>query len=692
MPVEMKASGDAVTITLHGDVGWDITPQAVAAALKTAAGKPLSVAIHSYGGDAMAGIAIHNMLARHDGAKTVVIDGIAASAASLIAMAGDRIVLPENGFMLIHNASGLAMGTSDVAREVADTLDKITAAYRRTYATRSGKSEDEIQALMDADAWLSAAEALDLGLVTEVSAPADIRMDARRLNAFTNLPAALVAATRPAEPANSKETPRMSAVSTEPAEKPVNTAPTAATLEQIEAVAAKAKLSADFVLAQIKAKAPMTAVMDAALDALSAKAAEAVAAANVNATAAQFPAGLAPVAQIVRDEGETRAEMIGAAIAHMADAGRNPLPEGARQYRGLRLTQMAEVCLNAQGLRTRGKTPWEIAEMALSPRNFRMAGEHSSSDFASILANTASKAMRAAYTEAPRTFTPWTQRMDLPDFKSFTSLNLSSMGPLVPVSEGGGVQYGALSDSGQAWSIARYNTGVALTFVAMVNDDLSAFARIPALAAQAAARLESDLVYKVLLANGTMTETTGALFNATATTTAGGHGNLNTGSTSDLTPDADGIAAMGVLARMIANQRAPIAKGPGLGPAMGLRGRYLLVPSTVETAALQLFSPDLMPGVPNVVNPRRRSYDVIVEPRLNLGVTIGDTTTNGSDTAYYLIAEGIDTVHWGYLRGESGPTVSSEPDFDTDGMKLKVVHHFGAAAVEWRGMAKSAGA
>jgi hypothetical protein len=178
---------------------------------------------------------------------------------------------------------------------------------------------------------------------------------------------------------------------------------------------------------------------------------------------------------------------------------------------------------------------------------FRMAGEHSSSDFASILANTASKALRSAYGEAPRTFTPWTQRMDLPDFKSFTSLNLSSMGPLVPVSEGGGIQYGGLNDSGQAWTIGRYNTGVAITYVAMVNDDLSAFSRIPALAAQAAARLESDLVYRVLLANGTMTETTGALFNATATTTAGGHANLHSGATSDLTPDADGITALAAL-------------------------------------------------------------------------------------------------------------------------------------------------
>ena len=152
------------------------------------------------------------------------------------------------------------------------------------------------------------------------------------------------------------------------------------------------------------------------------------------------------------------------------------------------------------------------------------------------------------------------------------------------------------------------------------------------------------------------------------------------------------IAAMGMLEKYINNQRAPVAKGPGLGPAMRLRGRYLLVPPALSTVARQLFSPELTAGTPGVINVFRGQYQVILEPALGLGVTIGDTTTAGSDTAYYLIADGIDTVHWGYLRGENGPAISNMADFDTDGMKLKVTHNFGAAAVEWRGMAKSAGA
>lgn len=694
MPVTLRAGEDSATLILHGDVGWEILPGAVAAALKNAAGKKLIISINSYGGDAFAGFAIHNMLARHDGRKTVVVEGVAASAASIIAMSGDDIVMPDNAFMMVHPAQGVSIGDADTARELADLLDNISNAARRIYAQRTGLPEAEVEALMAAETWLTAEQALAKGFATQVAAPADIRLDASRLAALPNLPAALAALTRPAPPAQLKDTPMPDTVQppaiapvippavliapTPPVAPPAATTPQPATMEEIEGIAARAKLGPDFVLAQLKAKATPDAARDAALDALA-------------AAGPQLGDGRIV---ITRDERETRRELMSNAIAHMADGGRNKLADGARMYRGKNLVQLAEICLNADGIRTMGMTPYEIAELALSPgsRGIRMAGEHSSSDFTNILANTASKALRSAYELAPKTFIPWTQRHDLPDFKSFTSTALSSFAALKPVLEGGGVNYAALSDSGQAWSLGRYNGGVAITFVALVNDDLSAFARLPALAAAAAARLENDLVYKVLLANGTMTETGGALFNATAITTAGGHANLASGSTSDLTYDADGIAAMGVLEKYINNMRAPVAAGPGLGSPMRLRGKYLLVPSTVATVARQLFSSEMVPGTPSVVNVFRGQYDVIVEPSLNLGVTIGDTATSGSDTAYYLIADGIDTVHWGYLRGENGPTISSMADFDTDGMKLKVVHHFGAAAIEWRGMAKSAGA
>jgi len=468
-----------------------------------------------------------------------------------------------------------------------------------------------------------------------------------------------------------------------PPSAPPPAGPSAASMEDLEAIATRAKLGNDFIVAQLKAKATPDQARDAALDALARQAPQFDGAGRVS---------------ITRDEVTTRRELMSEALAHRA-AHEAPFPgqkapaalsDGARQYRHLSLLSLAEECLNAAGIRTRGMSPQEIAEIALRGDRSNLligrAGEHSTSDFPLILANTASKALRDAFETMQRTFVPWTQRKDLPDFKTFSSLDLGGIPGLQPQAEGGGVNYVTLTEGGETWQLASYNAGIALTFRAMINDDLGAFARIPGEMADAAAALESDIVYAQILANANMADG-GALFNATAASTAGGHANLYTTSASALTADAAGIAAVGKLNEFIGLQTKR-----GTSQVIGKSGRWLLVPKITELVARQLFEAGYVAATPNVVNPMRGEFQVIAEPRLQRGVTVGATTVVGSTTAFFLIAAGIDTVHWGYLRGESGPRIASMADFDTDGMKLKVTHHFGAKAVEWRGMAKSAGA
>ena len=132
-------------------------------------------------------------MSRHAGMVTIWIDGIAASAASYIAMAGDEIVMPENAFLMIHDPSGMVIGTAADMRDMAGTLDKIAAGMLRGYAARSGKPEDEIAALMAAETWLTAAEALEAGLATRMAEPVRIAasFDIAR---FRNAPRELVEA------------------------------------------------------------------------------------------------------------------------------------------------------------------------------------------------------------------------------------------------------------------------------------------------------------------------------------------------------------------------------------------------------------------------------------------------------------------------------------------------------------------
>jgi len=156
----------------------------------------IDLRLNSPGGSVFDAVAIHNALSRHAGTVTVWIDGVAASAASYVAMAGDAIVMPENAFLMIHDPSGLVMGTAADMREMAGTLDKIAAGMRRGYAARSGKPEDEIAALMAAETWFSAAEALEAGLATQLAEPVRIAasFDVGR---FRNAPPELVEAVEP---------------------------------------------------------------------------------------------------------------------------------------------------------------------------------------------------------------------------------------------------------------------------------------------------------------------------------------------------------------------------------------------------------------------------------------------------------------------------------------------------------------
>lgn len=171
-----KGSGDKrAELLLYGDIsdsswyGDEVTPKQFKADLDALGDvKELDIYINSGGGDVFAGITIYNILKRHEAHKTVYVDGLAASIASVIAMAGDRIVMPENAMMMIHNAWTFAMGNRVKLRKIADEMEKIDGMIAGTYATRSSKTDMDFPALMDAETWFTAEEALDAGLADEV--------------------------------------------------------------------------------------------------------------------------------------------------------------------------------------------------------------------------------------------------------------------------------------------------------------------------------------------------------------------------------------------------------------------------------------------------------------------------------------------------------------------------------------------
>ena len=161
----------------------------------------IDLRLNSPGGSVFDAVAIYNALNRHAGEITVWIDGIAASAASYVAMAGDAIVMPENAFLMIHDPSGLVMGTAEDMRATAEALDKVKGSLIQGYSAKSKKADDEIATLMAAETWLDAKDALDLGFIDRIAEPVKLAasFDVAR---FRTAPPELVEAVgEPDEPA-----------------------------------------------------------------------------------------------------------------------------------------------------------------------------------------------------------------------------------------------------------------------------------------------------------------------------------------------------------------------------------------------------------------------------------------------------------------------------------------------------------
>jgi ATP-dependent Clp protease protease subunit len=133
----------------------------------------LNVRINSPGGNVFEGVAIHNYLRTLKSTVTVIVDGIAASIASVVAMAGDRIEMPQNAMMFIHNPWMFAVGDAQAMRKAADDLDQIRESMASSYLRRIDKKVDRaaLYAMLDAETWLNADEAVAKGFADEVSEP-----------------------------------------------------------------------------------------------------------------------------------------------------------------------------------------------------------------------------------------------------------------------------------------------------------------------------------------------------------------------------------------------------------------------------------------------------------------------------------------------------------------------------------------
>lgn len=131
--------------------------------------KQINIYINSYGGSVFEGTAIYTQLRRHSAQKTVYIDGFACSVAAVIAMAGDKVIMPKNTMMMLHNAWSMAIGNAKELRKIADALDTIMTGNRQAFMQKAGDnlSEEKLVEMLDDETWLTAQDCIKYGLADE---------------------------------------------------------------------------------------------------------------------------------------------------------------------------------------------------------------------------------------------------------------------------------------------------------------------------------------------------------------------------------------------------------------------------------------------------------------------------------------------------------------------------------------------
>lgn len=340
------------------------------------------------------------------------------------------------------------------------------------------------------------------------------------------------------------------------------------------------------------------------------------------------------------------------------------LEEAGREFRGMRLVDMARECVEMVGGNTRGLMPAEIAKAALGcdRQAMRSAGMHSTSDFPLLLGSTVNRTLRAAYEIAPQTWRPLGRPTTVPDFRAVTRAALGDIAALEKIKEHGEYQYGTLEEEGAPIKVAKFGKIIAITWEAIVNDDLGAFTRVPQALGAAAAQTESDVVWSLLLGNPNYTDGT-PIFHAD-------HGNLAA---------SGGAINTTTLAVARAAMRKQKSKA---GAYLNLSPEFLIVGPDKELEAYQFTSSNYVPAKNADINDSRNAaLTVIVDARIT-----------GNQWYLYASPGVVDTFEYAYLEGEQGVFTETREGFEVDGMEIKARLVFGAAWIDYRAAYKNPGA
>lgn len=719
-------------ILVYGIVGdsWDGLDANTLVPLISDGDDDLDIRINSPGGYVMEGLAIYNAIIRQKakGRKvTTHIDGLAASMASVLAMAGEDVIMAENALMMIHNPWDCACGDAADLRRAADKLDIIRDQLVGIYSKKTGIEAAVLIPMLDAETWMTATECLAQNFITSVSDPETVVAMNVQPFGFKHVPdsplisaMAMARTPRTAPAPTTKETimdlyktraalvaaiskfqkeggtqdeidkisasaialdardalPATGALALVPTTRTTDTSVTALTTADVQSAVAGERARVGGIRA-LGTKHGMEAdfidelvnsetTLDAAREKILDKLAETSDGLNIGHTS---PARVTVDQRDKFIEGATNWILVKAGVAPLVEQAAALRGETIRidpgEFRGVRNVDLAREALSNMGISCSARDPDIIVREAMTARGAVIT--QTTSDFPLLFENAIHRTLQAAYAITPDTWSRFAGTGTVTDFRDHSRYLRGSFGALDNVNEAGEFKNKPIPDLAKEKIRATTKGNIInLSRQAIVNDDMEVFSGL-AVDLGRAAKLTIEIdVYALLNSNPLMNDGT-ALFHAN-------HGNLAGVGAAPSVAAFDAIdAAMGAQKDISGNEYLEISPSVLLVPR-GLRGAALTINGSE-------YDPDAVNKLqkPNIV--RGLFSDIVASQRI-------------TGTAYYAFADpnvapAIEVV---FLNGVTEPFTDSQDGWRVDGVEWKVRHDYGVGAVNYRSAYKQPGA
>lgn len=646
--IKAKAN-DTAEISIYDEIGfWGVSAASFAQDLKNCGNnlKQINLHIHSPGGDVFDGIAIYNLLKNHPANVTVYIDGLAASMASVIAMAGNEVIMPENAMMMIHKPWGIQGGDAEDMRKYADLLDKVENTLIPAYANKTGKTPEELAEMLSAETWLNGKECVEQGFADKLAEPlvAMASIKSRKLEDFENMPKAMKDMLFKPQ-GNAGSTPATQATPTEQSA-PVNQTQTVTVDNTAQVQADLNKRNADIKAVFAPFGSAHSDLLAECLGDLSITAEQAkdklLAKLGANTTPSAAPTAYAGNGNIVGDSVKQSLLARAGIDKDKADAKDNA-------YNAMTLRELARASLVDRGISVSGHNAMSMVGLAFT---------HSSSDFGQILIDVAHKSLLKGWETAAENFDQFTSRGTLTDFRAAKRVGLGDFGYLPQVGEGEEYTYGTIGDEGASVALATYGQLFSITRQAILNDDMHLLTKIPEKMGQAARATIAKLVFALLTGNAKAQDGK-ALFDAS-------HKNTITNAVLDLANIDKGIQLM----NGFVNAR---------GEPLAIEPEFMLLPTSMYTRGLQLIKSASVEGADansGIINPLRDIVTPVKSARLQAA----------DEKSWYLINK--EAIEVSYLDGIDTPYMEQQNGFTVDGVATKVRIDAGVNVIDYRGIVK----